>query len=153
MTSTGAAPVVQSGGGTQTSTFTGLVTKNYNGAYTLTVVGLTTIVLAAVTLTVGIVTLAVPLALTGIVSVGVAGAKFRLANERLFILLQDILHVQANHVHAVAAAPGISGMSDLTTATQITGALPPRTGPLTNVPAGNVLGDVLLMTAQNLTAN
>lgn len=128
----------------------------FQGALGLTVVGVTTLALAAVTATIASLALTAPLVITGILAIGAAGAKFRLANEQLFLLLQDILHVQANHTHQVngvqtGAGAVTSAPSNLSTATQI--GSPPRAGPLTNVPAGSIVGDVVAMTSQNLTAN
>jgi len=150
LTSTSTAPTEQIGGGTSATTFTGAVTNTYNGAYTFTVVGLTTLILAAVTATIASLTLAAPLIVTGVIAFGVAGVKFRLANERLFLLLQDMLFVQQAHTHPTAAT-GPPSISSINTGTQI--GSPPRAGPLTNTPPGNIVGDVTLMTSQNLTAN
>jgi len=150
--STSTAPTVQVGGGTSNSTFTGSVTNVFNGAYTFTVVGLTTLILGAVVATITSLTLAAPLIVTGVISFGIAGVKFRLANELLFQLLQDILFVQSTHIHGgVTAGGGVTGASNINTGLQIGSA--PRAGPLTNVPPGNIVGDVLAMTSQNLTAN
>ena len=152
LTSTSTAPTVQIGGGTSSSVFTGNVTHVYNGAYNFTVVGVTTLILAAVVATIASLTLAAPLIVTGVIAFGAAGAKFKLANERLFLILQDMLFVQQTHIHGgVTAGAGSTTAANINTGAQI--GSPPRAGPLTNVPGGNIVGDVTLMTSQNLSAN
>lgn len=145
--STGTAPTLQTGGGSSTSTFTGNVINNFNGAYNLTVIGVTTLVLAAVVATIASLTLTAPLVITGVLALGAAGVKFRLAHEGLFVLLQDMLWMQANHSHAALGA----ATTTPTTVSQVGN--PPRAGGLTNVPPGNISIDVTTMLTQSVTAN
>lgn len=145
LTSTSTAPTTVVGGGTISSNFTGAATYLFGGTLALTVSG-------ALAVTLGAVTLGAVLTLIGTVAIGTAVTKYRLANERLFLLLEDILHVQVMHTHPVTTAPGNTGMSNLSTVTQI-GAAPRPSGGLTNVPSGNIVGDVNAMTSQELTAS
>lgn len=145
VTSTGTAPTVKAGGGTLSSNFVGAATYAFGGTLALTVAGALTLTLGAVTLLGGV------LVITGAISLGVAGLKFRAAHARIFQLLQDMLFVQSTHTHAVTTAPGTTGVSNINTAAQV--GSPPRAGPLSNVPTGNISADVNDMSAANLEVN
>jgi len=127
------------------SLIAGAANYTFAGILAFIVAGAFTIMAASVTVT------AATIALAGVVSFGVAGTKYKLAHSLLFILLQDMMFVQATHTHVVTTAPGVTGVSSVNTVLQA--GLAPRAGGLINVPAGLVSLDVNTMVAANAEAN
>jgi hypothetical protein len=138
--------------GTTSHTSTGPLTNQFSAAANYVYAGLLSIIVGGLmTLTLGPVLLAAPLVVTGLVSLGAAGLRFRLAHINLFQVIEDMLHVQATHTHAVTTAPGTTGVSSLNTVSQSGSA--PRAGGLTSLPPGVVSLDVTAMTTVAVEAN
>lgn len=101
LVSTGGAASVMNGGGTFTSQFAGNVLYTFLGTLTYLVTGLVALTSAGVITITGGTALQL-LTAAGLVSLGLAGAKRKLVDERFFAFFDA-------HVHPVTSAPGTTG--------------------------------------------